>query len=96
MMDIEQLRSRIKHLIVESLQIEGLDPEDIGDDQTIFGEGLGLDSVDALELVLALETEFGIKVESDEMRRESFASVNALADFITERVAADEAGAASG
>ena len=46
MMDIPQLRTRIKHLIVECLQIEGLDPTEITDDQAIFGEGLGLDSVD--------------------------------------------------
>jgi acyl carrier protein len=90
-MDIETLRSRIKHLIVECLQIEGLDPDEIGDDQAIFGEGLGLDSVDALELVLGLETEFGIKVESDEMRRESFASVNALADFVQSRIGEKDA-----
>jgi len=90
-MDHAQLRSHIKHLIVDCLQIEGLDPEEIEDDQAIFGEGLGLDSVDALELVLGLETEFGIKVESDEMRRESFASVNALAEFVAARVSEQEA-----
>ena len=92
-MDNATLRSRIKHLIVECLQIEGLDPEEIDDDQPIFGEGLGLDSVDALELVLGLENEFGIKVESDEMKRESFASVAALADFVDSRLA--EKGAAN-
>ena len=85
MTKVENTRARIKRVIVDSLMLEGLAPEEIEDDQPLFGEGLGLDSVDALELVLGLETEFGIKVESDAMDREAFASVNALAEFVEAR-----------
>lgn len=88
MTDTKELNSRIKELIVECLQLEGLDPADIADDQPIFGEALGLDSVDALELVLGLETEFQIKIESDEMSREVFSSVNSLAAFVEKRLSA--------
>ncbi len=79
-------QSRIKRLIVESLHLDGVRPEGIGDDQPLFGEGLGLDSVDALELVVALEKEFGIKIKSQEMGREAFASVDALAAFVESRI----------
>jgi len=75
-------RSRIKELIVHSLNLEGLSPESIGDDDRLFGEGLGLDSVDALELVVALEKEFGISIQSHEIERSVFASVASLADFV--------------
>ena len=77
--------SRIKHLIVESLHLEGVRPEMIEDEAPLFGEGLGLDSVDALELVVALEKEFGIKIKSQELDREVFSSVSSLSQFIEGR-----------
>ena len=73
---------RIKRLIVDSLHLEGVQPEMIEDEAPLFGEGLGLDSVDALELVVALEKEFGIKIKSQEMGREVFSSVSSLSQFI--------------
>jgi acyl carrier protein len=76
---------RIKRLIVESLNLEGMEPEMIEDETPLFGEGLGLDSVDALELVVALEKEFGIKIKSQEIGREVFSSVSTLAEFIGAR-----------
>ena len=79
------IRSRIKHLLVNALHLEGLAPSDIADDAPLFGEGLGLDSVDALELVVALEKEFGIKIKSQELGREVFSSVSSLSQFITGR-----------
>ena len=82
-----ELKSRIKRLIVERLKLE-TDPEEIADDQPLFGEGLGLDSIDALELVLGLEQEFGVKIEDEEVGGEALASVNALADFVREKSAA--------
>ncbi len=77
--------NRIKRLIVESLHLEGMKPEMIEDEAPLFGEGLGLDSVDALELVVALEKEFGIKIKSQELGREVFSSVASLSEFIEAR-----------
>jgi acyl carrier protein len=76
---------RIKRLIVDSLNLEGMRPEMIADEAPLFGEGLGLDSVDALELVVALEKEFGIKIKSQEIGREVFSSVSTLSQFIEGR-----------
>lgn len=76
---------RIKRLIIESLNLEGMRPEMIEDEAPLFGEGLGLDSVDALELVVALEKEFGIKIKSQEIGREVFSSVSTLSHFIEGR-----------
>jgi acyl carrier protein len=76
---------RIKRLIVDSLHLEGIAPAMIADDAPLFGEGLGLDSVDALELVVALEKEFGIRIKSQEIGREVFSSVATLSQFIEAR-----------
>lgn len=75
---------RVKELIVRRLKLE-IDPTTIQDDAPLFGEGLGLDSIDALELVLGLEQEFGIKVEDEEVGVKAFASVNALVEFIEQK-----------
>jgi len=80
------LKDRIKRLIVERLKLE-TDPSEIGDDEPLFGEGLGLDSIDALELVLGLEQEFGVKIEDEEVGGEALASVNALAAFVRDKSA---------
>ena len=78
------LAPRVKELIVRRLKLE-IDPSTIQDDAPLFGEGLGLDSIDALELVLGLEQEFGIKVEDEEVGVKAFSSVNALVDFIEQK-----------
>lgn len=88
MSDVQATPSRIKRLIVTSLNLDGMKPEMIEDDAPLFGEGLGLDSVDALELVVALEKEFGIKIKSQEIGREVFSSVASLSQFIEGRNAA--------
>lgn len=80
----ENLAPRVKELIVRRLKLD-IDPKSIEDDAPLFGEGLGLDSIDALELVLGLEQEFGIKVEDEEVGVKAFASVNALVDFIEQK-----------
>jgi acyl carrier protein len=82
MLDTASLSGRVKELIVTRLKLDAVKPEEIGDDAPLFGDGLGLDSIDALELVLGLEQEFGIKVEDEEVGVKAFASVNALCDFI--------------
>ncbi|HTO76487.1 MAG TPA: phosphopantetheine-binding protein [Thermoanaerobaculia bacterium] len=78
------IAQRVKELIVRRLKLE-IDPATIPDDAPLFGEGLGLDSIDALELVLGLEQEFGIKVQDEEVGVKAFASVNALVDFIEQK-----------
>jgi len=84
--DMGLTTDRIKRLIVDSLHLEGVRPESIEDDAPLFGEGLGLDSVDALELVVALEREFDIKIKSNEIGHEAFTSVASLAQFIETRL----------
>ena len=79
----DPLIARLKALIVESLRLDDVRPEDIPDDEPLFGSSrFGLDSVDALELVVRLEKEFGIKISSSEESREALASVAGLAAFI--------------
>ena len=76
-------RERIKRLLVESLNLEGLEPEEIGDDAPLWGdEGLGLDSVDALELMVALEKEFDIRIDSDGADQSAFATVATISDLV--------------
>ncbi len=85
MSGVEDLRRRLKLLIIEALRFDGMDPDSIEDDAPLMGEGLGLDSVDALELMVALEKEFGIKLEGQEAGRSALRSVSSLAAFIEER-----------
>ncbi|HUF79024.1 MAG TPA: phosphopantetheine-binding protein [Thermoanaerobaculia bacterium] len=84
-----ELKERLKRLIVERLKLE-VEPSEIGDSDPLFGEGLGLDSIDALELVLGLEQEFGVRIEDEEVGGEALASVASLADFVREKSAAGE------
>lgn len=83
------LEQEIKELIITALMLENLRPEDIDEQAPLFIDGLGLDSIDALELGLALQRKYGISISanSDETRRH-FSSVRALAAFVSERRAA--------
>ncbi len=81
-------RARIKQIIVDCLNLEGVTPDSIEDDAPLFGEGLGLDSVDALELVMALERGFGIAIQSQQVGKEEFRSVATLAALVEQRLAA--------
>jgi acyl carrier protein len=79
----QSLEFRLKKLIVEALILEDLKPEDIETEAPLFVEGLGLDSIDALELALAIHQEFGVRTtQGDERNREIFHSVRSLANFI--------------
>ena len=73
---------RIKRLLVEKLHLDGLTPEKIDDEMPLFGEGLGLDSIDALELVVLVEENFRVSIPDEEVGKTAFASIDALADFI--------------
>ena len=89
MSDPTQLNHDIKLLIIEDLGLEDISVQDIDDAQTLFGEGLGLDSVDALELGLAIQKRYGIKIDADAKdTRNHFTNVATLAAFITARQAA--------
>lgn len=81
------LQDRIKRLIVDRLKLE-IDPASIDAAQPLFGEGLGLDSVDALELVLGLEQEFDIRIDDGEIDSETFTSVARLAELVAAKKAA--------
>jgi len=85
----DDLKMRVKELIVRQLKLD-VDPATIADDAPLFGDadgGLGLDSIDALELVLGVEKEFGIKVQDEEVGVTTFASVNALCAFVRQKAA---------
>lgn len=78
----DPLIPRLKQLIVTTLKLEDVKPEELADDEPLIGSGLNLDSIDALELVVTLEKEFGIKISSSEESRQALASVAHLAEYI--------------
>jgi len=87
-MTIEQVRSELKELIVKELNLEGKSPSEIDDAAPLFGAGLGLDSLDALQLAMSVEEKFGVRIPEGDEARKIFASVNALADHIVQAKAA--------
>lgn len=79
----ESLEDQLKDLIVEALALEDVDPAEINTEEALFVDGLGLDSIDALELALAIQEKFGVATSPDDERnREIFYSVKTLAEFI--------------
>ncbi|KFX71392.1 acyl carrier protein [Pseudomonas taeanensis MS-3] len=81
---MSNLQLEIKNLIIDALGLEDMAAEDIAADLSLFGEGLGLDSVDALELGLAIQKRFGIKIDADAKdTRKHFANVTSLAAFVS-------------
>jgi acyl carrier protein len=82
----DPLTLRLKSLIIATLKLDGVRPEDIPDNEPLIGSPrFGLDSIDALELVLTLEKEFGVKIGSSEESRQALASVQALAAYLQAR-----------
>ena len=80
----EELRKYLKKMIIDTLRLEEITAEEIKDDAPLFKEGLGLDSIDALELVVAIENIFNVIIEDENVGKRAFASVNNLARFIQE------------
>lgn len=76
------IRDKLKEVMISELNLEGKTPEDIDDDAPLFGDGLGLDSLDALQLAMAVEETFGVQVPEGDEARPVFASVNALVAHI--------------
>jgi acyl carrier protein len=84
MLKMTDLRTELKESIIEQLNLEEMEPADIGDEEPLFGDGLGLDSIDALELIVLLEKDYGIKLTEPEQGREIFVSINRMTEFIEE------------
>ncbi|MDP9290855.1 MAG: phosphopantetheine-binding protein [Verrucomicrobiota bacterium] len=81
----ENLKDAIKEMMIENLMLKTT-KEEIGDDLPLFGaEGLGLDSIDALELVVSLEKKFGVSVPNSDVARNALATVNTIHDYVIER-----------
>lgn len=82
--NLAEIRKFLKELLVENLSLEDIRPEDIKDDEILFGDGLGLDSLDAVEIVVLLQRNFGLEVKDMKQGREIFYSVDTLARYIYE------------
>lgn len=80
---MEALKEDLKKQIIQQLNLEDVNPSDIKDDAPLFGDGLGLDSIDALELIVLLEKYHGIRITNPEEGKKIFVSINSMADFIT-------------
>jgi acyl carrier protein len=81
-MDNGELRSTIKRLLVKELNLKGRDPDAIEDDAPLFGAGLGLDSLDALQLAMSIEEQLGVRIPEGDEARAIFKSVRAIADHV--------------
>jgi acyl carrier protein len=81
-MEKEELKQQLKKQIIEFLNLTNLKPEDIKDDELIFGEGLGLDSIDSLELIVLLKREYGIIIQDPKEGRKVLVDVNTMVDYI--------------
>lgn len=79
---MSDLRTQLKEQLIAQLNLDHLTPEDIGDTDPLFGDGVGLDSIDALEIIVMLDAEYGIKLANPEEGKEVFASVDSLATYI--------------
>jgi acyl carrier protein len=82
--EIARIRKDLKEMLVKELSLEDVKPEDIRDDEVLFGEGLGLDSLDAVEIVVLLQRNFGIEVNDMTKGKEIFYSVDTLVNYIYE------------
>ena len=81
---MEELILKLKEQIIEALNLEDMEPDEIETEEPLFGDGLGLDSIDALELIVLLEKNYGIKIENPKDGQKIFFSIKTLAEYINE------------
>jgi len=79
---MDKLIQDLKEEIIEALNLEDMEPDDIDAEEPLFGDGLGLDSIDALELIVLLEKNYGIKIEDPKQGKDIFFSVKTMAEYI--------------
>ena len=82
---MQTLKEQLKQIIIDELHLEDLTPADIGDDDPLFGETFGLDSIDAVEVVFQVEKHFGVKIKDMKEGRPALESINTLAAFVDAR-----------
>ena len=82
---MEELIVKIKEQVIEVLNLEDIEPDDIDTDSPLFGDGLGLDSIDALELIVLLEKQYGIKIEDPKDGKKIFYSIRTIGEYIEEK-----------
>ena len=83
---LEELRKELKELLVVNLSLEDITPDEIEDDEILFGEGLGLDSLDAVEIVVLLQRSYGLEITDEEQAREIFHSMDTMARWVHENL----------
>lgn len=81
---MEQLKLQLKQQIIEALNLEEMTPEDIENSAPLFGEGLGLDSIDALELIVLLDKQYGIRIANPAEGKDIFKSIDTIAQFVAD------------
>ena len=84
MSNIEDLKLELKKNIIEVLNLEDISLEDFGDDDSLFGDGIGLDSIDALELIVMLDKDYGIRLSDPKEGKKIFESIEVMAAYIAE------------
>src|SRR4029078_9373169 len=89
--DVDELKTALQQLIITSCGLQDLPPEQIQDGQPLFQEGLGLDSIDALELAVAIERKYQVTIPDETEARRAFASINALAGYLAPHLSAARA-----
>ena len=79
------IKEKLKQVIIDELNLEDVTPEEIGDEEPLFGDGLGLDSLDAVELVVVIQKHFGVEIKDMEEGRPALQSISSLAAFIEDK-----------